>query len=80
MSGAIAVQHQGGGSPCLHEQGFADRWRSDQDGLWKILIPTSERSEVLSQLDSYNLNSYLLFGSEDALMETIAERARRRDP
>jgi hypothetical protein len=60
-----------------HEKGFEMQWRSEQDKLWKITIPTSERQKVLRHLDSYNLNAYSLFATEDALMETIAERARK---
>jgi hypothetical protein len=48
--------------------------RSDQDVLWKIVIPGSERIKVMTLLDSFNLNSYSLFGSEESLMETLAFR------
>jgi len=47
---------------------------ADQDFLWKITIPASERTRVLSALDRYNLNAYSLFGSEESLMETLASR------
>jgi FRG domain len=45
-----------------------------QDFLWKISVPASERVKVLSMLDRYNLNAYSLFGSEESLMETLALR------
>jgi FRG domain-containing protein len=48
--------------------------RIDQDVLWKIVIPGSERVKVLELLDRYNLNRYSLFGSEEGLMETLAFR------
>lgn len=46
----------------------------DQDHLWKFNIPTSERKKVLKLLDTLNINSFSLFGSEESLMDTIATR------
>ena len=48
--------------------------RTDQDVLRKIIIPASERCKVLTTLDKYNLNSFLLFDTEESLMETMAFR------
>jgi len=48
--------------------------QSEQDMLWKFTLPVSERSKVLRMLDGYNLNSFALFASEEALMETMAMR------
>ncbi len=48
----------------LHQQAFC----------WKFTIPVSERQKVLTLLDAYNLNAFSLFGSEESLMETMAER------
>lgn len=45
-----------------------------QDLLWKFNLPVSERTKVLRSLDRYNLNSYSLFGTEESLMETMAQR------
>lgn len=45
-----------------------------QDRLWKYTLPANERLKVLHHLDSYNLNAYSLFSTEDALMETVALR------
>ena len=45
-----------------------------QDLLWKINLPVSERTTVLRSLDLYNLNGYSLFGTEESLMETVAQR------
>ena len=39
--------------------------------VWKIIIPGSERIKVLTLLDSFNLNNYSLFGSEESLMGDI---------
>jgi hypothetical protein len=47
---------------------------SDEERLWKITIPSSERVKVLRFLDSANLNAYSLFTSEDSLMDTLATR------
>lgn len=45
-----------------------------QDVLWRFNIPGTERLKVLRLLDSYNLNAFSLFGSEESLMETLALR------
>jgi hypothetical protein len=56
-----------------HEEVFA---RSDphQNFLWKFTIPWTERLKVLKLLDTYNLNAFSLFDSEETLMETMALR------
>jgi hypothetical protein len=64
-----------------HEDAFS---RNDQaqDLLWKLNIPASERQKVLKHLDGHNINAFSLFGTEDALMETVALRElhfRERD-
>jgi hypothetical protein len=45
-----------------------------QDLLWKFNLSANERTKVLHSLDIYNLNSYSLFGTEESLMETMAQR------
>lgn len=45
-----------------------------QDMIWKLNIPSIERTNVLKLLDQYNGNAYLLFGSEESLMDTLAFR------
>jgi hypothetical protein len=59
-------------------QRVLDAGSSDQDLLWKIEIPASERGEVLRYLDKLNLNAYSLFNSEESLMETLAFRETDR--
>ena len=44
----------------------------NQDLLWKFTLPISEREKVLRRLQSYNINAYSLFGTEESLIETIA--------
>lgn len=56
-----------------HEDAFS-REDANQDLLWKFNIPTAERLRILQLLDSYNLNGFSLFGSEESLMETMALR------
>ena len=65
---------------------FHDEWRfetynsvfedgySQQAFCWKFTVPTTERSKVLALLDEYNLNAFSLFGSEESLMEALANR------
>ena len=45
-----------------------------KDLLWKFCIPATEQRKVQKMLDSYNLNSFSLFGSAESLMETMALR------
>jgi hypothetical protein len=56
-----------------HEEVFV-RGEEDQDLLWKFTLPANERMPVLRELDSYNLNAFSLFQTEDALLETTALR------
>jgi hypothetical protein len=45
-----------------------------QDFLRKYILPVSEKKKVLQLLDGRNLNEFLLFGSEESLMSTVAMR------
>ena len=45
-----------------------------QDKLYKFTIPVAERTKVLGQLDSMNINAYSLFQSEESLVRTVAVR------
>lgn len=56
-----------------HEEVFA-RNEQRQDLLWKFVLPSTERLNVLRRLDLYNLNAFSLFQTEDALLETMALR------
>lgn len=47
----------------------------EQDVLWKLNVPWTERLKVLGLLENYNMNAFTLFESEEALMETLAVRA-----
>jgi hypothetical protein len=47
---------------------------SEQDILWKVNVPYSERIKVLKKLDEVNINAFSLFGSEESLMDTVAKR------
>jgi hypothetical protein len=57
-----------------HGDVFAANDRLQQDLLWKITIPTSERLKALAYLDKFNLNAFTLFDSEEALLEMLAMR------
>lgn len=54
-----------------HEKVFRAA-RRDQDILIKIVFPRSLRREILLTLDTFNINYYSLFQSEDALVKTLA--------
>jgi hypothetical protein len=53
-------------------QAVFDRNAPDQDLLWKLVIPASERTKVLTALSSANVNAFSLFESEESLMEMLA--------
>jgi hypothetical protein len=57
-----------------YEKVFSDATQQ-QGTLWKFNIPSTERLKVLKLLDEYNLNAYSLFASEEALIETLGQRA-----
>lgn len=59
-----------------HEDVFVNG-NPNQHVLWRFnipWIPWTERLKVLKLLDSYSLNAFSLFGSEESLMETLAFR------
>lgn len=56
-----------------HEDAFAGN-PTRQDMLWKFCVPATERLRVLRFLDQFNLNEYSLFGTEEALISTLAFR------
>jgi hypothetical protein len=56
-----------------HDRVF-DLGSDRQDVLWKFVIPASERRNVMSLLDAFNLNAFSLFGSDEGLMERPAFR------
>jgi hypothetical protein len=43
-----------------------------QDLLWKFNIPVTEKTKVLRQLNTMNINAFSLFGTEESLMDSIA--------
>jgi hypothetical protein len=63
---------------CSHSEVF-DQNSSEQDLLFKFTLPGSLRKSVLSKLDSMNINSYTLYGSEDSLFEMLAFRELLKD-
>jgi len=69
----VSFQSGGGWHFVPHESVFS-RNDPNQDVLWKFTIPATERIKVLKTLDSYNLNAFSLFDSDEALMETMALR------
>lgn len=42
--------------------------------LYKITLPQNEKYKILAKLDQFNLNLHSLYGSEEALMATLALR------
>lgn len=58
---------------CNHEEALG-KGVVAQNHLVKYLLPVTERDEVLEKLDLMNINAHSLFGSEEALMDTLAYR------
>ena len=61
-----------------HESVFNDSSRSKtgicQNVLYKTVIASTERKKALQKFDRYGLNHFTLFGSEEALMNTLSYR------
>jgi FRG domain len=58
-----------------HEGVFYQRDGLNQDLLWKITVPASERMKALRYFDKFNLNEFTLFDTEEGLLEMLATRA-----
>lgn len=54
-----------------HESVFEDPV-PHQDILVKITLPSAERVDILKRLNSYNINHFSLFQTEDALVKALA--------
>ena len=48
--------------------------REDQDYIYKVTLPKSQRYEILAKFEQYNLNLYSVLGDEESLMKTLAVR------
>jgi hypothetical protein len=70
----VEFEVQSGWSFANHGLVFGMQDRGEQDVLWKIVIPASERVKVLRHLDKFNLNEFTLFDSEEGLLEMLAMR------
>lgn len=57
-----------------HEEAFGSLPGHDQDRLWRITLPRSERDDAMRWLDRVNITAYSLFRSEESLMESLAFR------
>ena len=69
----VKKEEEGEWQYACHEDVF-DKGIEYQDILWKFNLPAIERITALRELDRYNLNGYSLFGTEESLMETVAQR------
>lgn len=47
--------------------------KKEEGGEWltKYILPASERGNALMSLETYNINAYSLFGTEESLLETL---------
>jgi hypothetical protein len=57
-----------------HDAVFGQKGNLNQDLLWKMTIPATERLKVLRFCDKVNLNEFTLFDSEAGLLEMQAMR------
>jgi len=58
----------------VRHQKIFSQGNNDQDLLFKINIPCSERIKILSHLDEYNVNHFSLIQSEESLVRMVAFR------
>lgn len=57
---------------CSHEDIFSKSNDPTQDVLYKFILPSSIKENVLNKLFEMNINAYTLFSNEEALMEMLA--------
>jgi hypothetical protein len=72
----VCVQRLGPTGPHLlasHEDAIRDL-APETGESWKITLPVDAREEAMQQLRAMNISMYTLFGSEDALVQSIADR------
>jgi hypothetical protein len=55
----------------VSHEAVADRKDRNQDLLWKIVIPITERPDFIEHLQQMNINPFSLFQTEDSLMDDI---------
>lgn len=67
-----AEKHDGNWVYCSHENYFSTRPFDNQDYLRKFTLPGDIKNQVLEKLQSMNINSFTLFGTEDSLMDMLA--------
>ena len=64
--------------PCPHifypHESVFNRNDGKQDVLIQITMPARDRVKALRALDDYNINAFTLYGTEDALVKTMAIR------
>jgi FRG domain len=58
-----------------HDSVFGMKDDLEQDLLWKMTVPATERQKALRYFDKFNLNEFTLFDSEEGLLEMLAMRA-----
>jgi hypothetical protein len=64
-------------SPCFYDhtevcRPYDPKADFQQDILFKFILPSNQRKEVLAELADYNLNAYTLFGSDEGLLEALS--------
>jgi hypothetical protein len=57
-----------------HESVFGFKAYEQQDLLWKMTLPASERLKAMRYFDKVNLNEFTLFDTEEGLLEMLAVR------
>lgn len=70
----VAAKFEHGNWQLVQYDSFFEESNDSQDKLLKLTAPASDRVQVLKQLETYNLNEFSLFQTEEALLSTIAIR------
>jgi len=67
------IQRESSRYYCNHEEVLYSA-KPNHYKLWKFILPSAERKRALKILDTYNINSYSLFQSEESILETALMR------
>jgi hypothetical protein len=57
-----------------HDSVFGFKAYEQQDLLWKMILPATERLTAMRYFDKVNLNEFTLFDTEEGLLEMLATR------
>lgn len=57
---------------CSHEDSLNLSLSNNQDILYKFVLPSNLKVDILAKLNEMNINAFTLYASEESLMKTLA--------